>query len=87
MVLFSNSKPRRVLSYSNKQLISREIDIEKMRMCENFKFDGKADKKGTQQSNKPKDQSIPNHLQKLNVKNIKKKSDSVSSRSINVKHN
>ncbi|XP_022900126.2 chromosome transmission fidelity protein 18 homolog [Onthophagus taurus] len=70
VTVFSLSTRSRTLSYSNKQMIGQEIDVEKMRRIERAKF--KEDKK------EKKKNEVPNHLQKLQVKNVKPKGPMVT---------
>ncbi|KAF2884920.1 hypothetical protein ILUMI_21254 [Ignelater luminosus] len=75
--LFPGSKHKRILSYFNKQLIAREIEVEKMRRTEIHKLGESSDKK---MSTNKKDNAanVPNHLQKLKAKTVKPKGNSVS---------
>ncbi|CAH1977973.1 unnamed protein product [Acanthoscelides obtectus] len=76
LVVFDNQNKRRALSYSNKQLISREIELEKLRRCETAKAGDPAKPKMTDRSEKREKQTkdgenqLPNHLQKLQVKKV-----------------
>ncbi|VEN49940.1 unnamed protein product, partial [Callosobruchus maculatus] len=76
VVVFDSQNKRRALSYSNKQLISREIELEKLRRCETAKAANQSkqqavDKVGKQEKQtKGNDSQLPNHLQKLQVKKV-----------------
>nr|XP_023026263.1 chromosome transmission fidelity protein 18 homolog [Leptinotarsa decemlineata] len=71
VVIFDKTNPhqRKTLSYPNKQLIAREIELEKMRQFEGPKNEGDSIKK---KKEKPVDKNqLPNHLQKLQAKSVK----------------
>nr|CAI5840529.1 unnamed protein product [Callosobruchus analis] len=76
VAVFDSQNKRRALSYSNKQLISREIELEKLRRCETAKAANQStqqavDKNGKQEKQKKDvDGQLPNHLQKLQVKKV-----------------
>ncbi|CAH1108235.1 unnamed protein product, partial [Psylliodes chrysocephalus] len=57
---------RKTLSYSNKQLLAREIELEKMRRLEAPKTDAKI-----QDNNKKNENPLPNHMQRLKAKTVK----------------
>ncbi|KAK4873767.1 hypothetical protein RN001_013127 [Aquatica leii] len=63
IVSFPSVGMRRVLPYSIKQLIAREVELEKMRGIEKSKTDNSRTKKET----------VPNHLQHLKVNSVKPK--------------
>lgn len=66
LALFPGQKPARLLSYGNKQLISREVELEKMRRTEaRLQTDTDAPKE-TSCSNT----TLPNHRQTLQPKTI-----------------
>lgn len=66
LALFPGQKSARVLSYGGKQLISREVDLEKMRRTEARL---RADTNVTKE--RPRSNPVvPNHLQKLQPKNV-----------------
>ncbi|KAB0794124.1 hypothetical protein PPYR_13744 [Photinus pyralis] len=69
MVSFKDLKKRRLVPYSIKQLISREIDLEKMRQIEKNKVSGPESENGPKEVAK----SVPNHLQNLKPKMAKPK--------------
>lgn len=78
VVLFDGLKTqRRVLSYTSKQMLAREIEVEKMRrQVINKEETGKKDTKKRQQKEEPKVTSngttvVPNHLQRLKAKAVK----------------
>lgn len=77
VVIFDNSErsQRRTLSYSNMQLISREIELEKMRRFEVPKVADTSKKTTTVIENiKEKSKGVtalPNHLQRLQAKSVK----------------
>jgi hypothetical protein len=66
LALFPGQKPARVLSYGGKQLISREVELEKMRRTEaRLRTDANATKE-TSCSNT----GLPNHRQTLQPKAV-----------------
>jgi hypothetical protein len=66
LALLPGQKSARVLSYGNKQLISREVELEKMRRTEaRLQVDAKVMK------DRPcSDTVVPNHLQRLQPKTV-----------------
>lgn len=71
---FPTFKPKKVLTYANRQLIAREVELEKMRMVENEKakiVEGKSAKEVKKMEKK--EQHVPNYLKKLEAKNLKPK--------------
>ncbi|XP_018570059.1 chromosome transmission fidelity protein 18 homolog [Anoplophora glabripennis] len=84
VVSFDNSErsKRRTLSYSNMQLIAREIELEKMRRFETSRVP-ETSKKTTTESDKAKEKrkgvtALPNHLQTLQAKTMKTVKPSVT---------
>jgi len=66
LALFPGQKSARVLSYGGKQLISREVELEKMRRAEARL---QADTNVTKE--RPRSNPVvPNHLQRLQPKNV-----------------
>ncbi|XP_060522002.1 chromosome transmission fidelity protein 18 homolog [Cylas formicarius] len=75
-VIFDKScTGRRMLSYSNKQLIAKEIEMEKMRRFEAFKVQNSKGvaEKSVAEAGSNKGDALPNHLQTLKAKVIKSK--------------
>lgn len=66
LALFPGQKSARVLGYGNKQLISREVELEKMRRAEaRLQVDANVTK------DRPcSDTVMPNHLQRLQPKTV-----------------
>jgi hypothetical protein len=64
LALFPGQRPARLLSYGGKQLISREVEMEKMRRAEARLQTDTAATRGTSCSNT----GLPNHLQTLQPK-------------------
>lgn len=78
IVMFPNvSESRIVLSYFNKQLLSREVEMEKIRKIQKSTNAGTpttktSTKKDRPVKESPEDQKLPNHLQRLKIKSLKK---------------
>ncbi|KAG5874046.1 hypothetical protein JTB14_009657 [Gonioctena quinquepunctata] len=64
----ANRFQRKTLSYPNKQLIAREIELEKLKQFEAPKTVEKSTKKKVPTAN---DAHLPNHLQRLQAKSVK----------------
>uniref|UniRef100_A0A6P7GI80 Chromosome transmission fidelity protein 18 homolog n=1 Tax=Diabrotica virgifera virgifera TaxID=50390 RepID=A0A6P7GI80_DIAVI len=63
---------RRTVSYSNRQLIAREVELEKMRRFEQPKAKEAAKQaKPVEKQTSLSDNQLPNHLQKLKAKTVK----------------
>jgi hypothetical protein len=70
LTLFPGQKPTRVLSYGSKQLISREVELEKMRRTEaRLQTDGNAIKEMSCSSTDSL-RGFPNHRQTLQPKPV-----------------
>lgn len=91
VIYFSSAlKPKRFLTYSNKQLIAREIEVEKIRRVELHKTGGAPpptplSEKQPKIVEKKKDEEftssqLPNHLQTLTPITVKKKVGTVSAK-------
>lgn len=65
LVTFPNAKPKKTVTYSSKQLIAQEIEVQKMRSIQS------SIKIGGDESHKKN--HVPNHLQKLKPKLVKSK--------------
>ncbi|XP_018321771.1 chromosome transmission fidelity protein 18 homolog [Agrilus planipennis] len=65
---FSISKPSRTFSYSIKQLISQEIEVEKIRRLNLASKSGQNEHKENGGPKKTDAQNVPNHLQRLKPK-------------------
>ncbi|XP_044761359.1 chromosome transmission fidelity protein 18 homolog [Coccinella septempunctata] len=76
IVMFPNiSQDRKVLSYFNKQLLSREVEIERIKKVQISTRENPASnnsKKDVTLLKSPEEQKLPNHLQRLKVKSLKK---------------
>lgn len=72
LVGFSSCQSKKTLPYFNKQLIAHEIDLEKMRRDNNKR--GITCKSELKEKNKEcEKQLLPNHLQKLSVRDVQPK--------------
>ncbi|KRT81397.1 AAA protein, partial [Oryctes borbonicus] len=67
---FPGFKPKRILTYANRQMIAREIELEKMRRVENEKGN-KKEASGKEKSVQKEVQHVPNHLKTLQAKSVK----------------
>lgn len=82
IITFPSSQTKKALTYSNKQLIAHEIELEKMRRDNNRRgiptADVSAPKAKEANAKSVGDTNLPNHLQKLNFKELKPKTKKVS---------
>ncbi|XP_012939837.1 chromosome transmission fidelity protein 18 homolog [Aplysia californica] len=80
VVKFSGLKQRKQLTYAAKQMIAREIDLEKMRKSERpaVRSEPEQSVKPAESETRKKTPAVPNHLQKLEAKRIADEKPSVN---------
>ncbi|GJQ73201.1 hypothetical protein Trydic_g13583 [Trypoxylus dichotomus] len=66
---FPGFKTKRIVTYANRQLIAREIELEKMRSVENQRGD-KKEVAGKEKTAQKEVQHVPNHLKTLQAKKV-----------------
>lgn len=79
LVTFPIDESKPAMTYSNKQLIAHEVELERIRR-NTIVTHGASEEKTTSKKDQvqPVQPSVPNHLQKLNVKEVALKSKTVS---------